>query len=91
MHQEVLILQGFDKSGLWADIEEQRLKCGDDTMYSIKVDNGELKVIFEEGWAEYVEKDETFAQAVQTATGKLAKARPPSKGIGKGKGGKQPH
>ena len=85
--KEVLVAQGFDKRALWADHEAQQLLCGGDVIYTIVIEHGELKVSFEKGWAEYLEKDKDFASAVSSAKSKVSASKPPTKGVGKGKTG----
>ena len=74
----------YDKGSLWVDTDCMAMKVGAETILSLTVVGGRLQPSFGEGWETEV-KGEEFSKILDEANEKLAKNRPPTKGVGKGK------
>ena len=83
--KRLLVDWGFDRKGLWADMDEQTLTCGSDVILSLDVSDG-LVLKYGEGWEAYMSQDDdTWKKMVQVAQQKLSRGQKPTKGVGKGK------
>ena len=76
---------GFDRKGLWVDVDQQSLTCGSDTILSADANDG-LVLKYGDGWETYMNQDnETWKTMVESAKEKLSRSQKPTKGLGKGK------
>ena len=82
--KSLMIEWGFPRNTLWADPEEYTLQMGDDNIFEIKVEGGEMIVTYGNGWEEYLKNDTQWQELLKTHAGKLQKGKA-AKGAGKGK------
>ena len=88
--KNMLLEWGWDKTSLWVDKEEQRLKCGDDLVSAVCVADGQIHPTYGEGWNDYIFSKEhpdntLWKDTLKAAAEKLSRKATSTKGKGKGK------
>ena len=81
-----MIKAEWDLYSLWVVTETAELYCGDDVVLKVVAQDTELRVEFEDGWAQYFTDNDAWTEALDNLKKKLQKTATPKKGLGKGKG-----
>ena len=78
--KKIMIQYGYDRKGVWVDLDKKVLMVGSDIVLEAKIENKELKMKIQTGWEEVL--CEELTKLVADGTEKLKTA---TKGLGKGK------
>ena len=88
--KEVLIANQWDKTSLWTDVEENKLYCGNDVVFTVRVKNNNIDLSFEPGWEEYIVNERSWKEGLEKQIQRIkSSSAVPTKGVGKGKIGKK--